>query len=157
MGSEMCIRDSYWFAAGSLFFSKQVSEEYPAYTSLWNLNANKTLDFERFNFNSSINYFQHNSKMLDNASCYYYPENKTIYYFYSIASIWYCVWSVVITFVLGTLLSLAYSLIWTRSLDADACRNEERKEYLFFTRTRGVCGTFKADFADSGPIEMTHL
>ena len=145
---------NYWLGAGSLFFSKLVSEEYPAYTSLCNLNANKTLDFERFNFNSSISYFLYNSKMLSNASCFYYPENKVIYYFYSIASIWYCVWSVMLTFVLGSLFSLAYSLIWTRSLDADDGRKEERKEYLFFTRTRGICGVFKAE---SESIEMTHL
>lgn len=66
----------------------------------------------------------------------FYPENETIYFLYLIAPIWYCLWSVLFTFIMGSLFSLIYSLIKTKSCDADSNFKEERKKYLFVHKIR---------------------
>jgi hypothetical protein len=53
-------------------------------------------------------------------------------YLFSIAPIWYCISSVVFTFVFGSLFSLAYSLIKTGTADADSDYEEERKHFIYY-------------------------
>jgi hypothetical protein len=70
----------------------------------------------------------------------FFPKDPTLYFIFTIAPIWYCLFSVLYTFITGSLFSFLYSLIKTRSLDADRDFAEERKQYLYiyrmFPRTR---------------------
>jgi len=65
------------------------------------------------------------------ASNNYYPDNSTLFYLYSISSIWYCLFSLLCNLILGTLISFIYSLIKTKSFDSDIIVKNERKKYLF--------------------------
>ena len=120
---------NYWFASGSLIIAK----EFPTDTALCNSNTYLN-NFENFDF-SNLTYFSSklippvNSSLLHDYYLYNYPA---IYYIFSIPAIWYCIFSVCVTFALGSIFSLAYSLVTTRSLDADSDFSDERKKYLYF-------------------------
>jgi hypothetical protein len=110
-------------------------------------NANFCEHHQRFNLSHHVN-------VLENATTYvsnitqtpihanstlhneYYPENPLLYFMYSVAPIWYCLFSVLFVLIFGTLFSLIYSCLKTRSFDADSSFKDERKKYLFFYRIR---------------------
>ena len=121
---------NYWFASGSIIIAKEL----PAETGLCNSNAYLN-NFENFDF-SNLTYFTsklNNSFANSSQPVDYYSANyPVLYYLYSIPSIWYCLFSVCVTFALGSIFSLAYSLVTTRSLDADSDFSDERKKYLYF-------------------------
>ena len=61
----------------------------------------------------------------------YYPTNSVLFYLYSISSIWYCLFSLLFNVILGSLFSFIYSLLKSKSFDADQSFKEMRKKYLF--------------------------
>ena len=91
-------------------------------------------NYENFDF-SNLTYYStkiihpvNSSKLHD----YYLNNFPVIYFLFTIPAIWYCLFSVCVTFTLGSIFSLAYSLVTTGSLDADSEFSEERKKYLYF-------------------------
>lgn len=61
----------------------------------------------------------------------YYPKDQILFYLYSISSIWYCLFSLLFNLILGSLFSFIYSLVKTKSFDADSSFKDERRKYLF--------------------------
>lgn len=57
----------------------------------------------------------------------YYPQNKALFYLFSISSIWFCLFSVLFVIIIGSLLSVVYSLTRHRKW---AHYVETRVEYL---------------------------
>ena len=116
--------------------TSQCANEY--HTNMTSLNA--------YNVSSSI----HNYLNVTNN---YYPTNPALVFLFRIAPIWYCVSSVIYTFVVGSFASFLYSLIKTKSFDADAAENfaEERKQYLYYNQI------WSKDYTDSQEVQMTHL
>jgi hypothetical protein len=57
--------------------------------------------------------------------------NPVLFYLYSMSSIWYCLFDFVFIIVAGSVFSLIWSLVSTRTLDADSHYKEERQKYLF--------------------------
>ena len=57
---------------------------------------------------------------------------------FSITPTWYCLFSVLYTFILGTVFSLLYSCIKERNFDADSAFSEERKKYLYYYRFKSI-------------------
>ena len=53
---------------------------------------------------------------------------------FSITTTWYCLFSVLFTFVFGSLFSLMYSCIKDAKFDTDSDFSEERKKYLYYYR-----------------------
>ena len=53
---------------------------------------------------------------------------------FSITPTWYCLFSVIFTFVFGSLFSLMYSCVKDGKFDTDSDFSEERKKYLYFYR-----------------------
>jgi Na+/proline symporter len=66
-----------------------------------------------------------------NANATYKPENQTLFYLYSISSIWYCLFSLLFILIFGSIFSLLYSLITKRRWDLDENFKKERLKYLF--------------------------
>lgn len=64
----------------------------------------------------------------------FWPDNPLLYFMYSVAPIWYCLFSVLFNLVFGSVFSLVYALVKTGRLDLDASFSEERRKYLFFYR-----------------------
>ena len=56
--------------------------------------------------------------------------NGTLYYLYTISSIWYCLFSLLFITIFGSLISLLYALLVKRRIDLDN-NNNELKQYLF--------------------------
>lgn len=107
---------NYWMALGAIVFSKTPSQEFSSTTDLCS---------------NSSNYTTATNPVLIQDS--YYPKDERLYFLYSIASIWYCLFSVLFTIIFGCLFSLIYSIIRTNSFDADRSFSD-RKKYLFFYR-----------------------
>ena len=120
---------NYWFASGSLVIAKEL----PADTGLCNattyLNQYENFDFSNRTYFTATFITPVNSTQ---PADFYSTNYPALYFIYSIPSIWYCIFSVCVTFVLGSIFSLVYSLVRTRSLDADSEYSEERKKYLYF-------------------------
>jgi hypothetical protein len=53
---------------------------------------------------------------------------------FSISPSWYCLFSVLFTFIFGSILSVLYSIVIEGRLDIDADHAEERKKYLYYYR-----------------------
>lgn len=114
-----------FLAAGSVLVSNQELQEYktgdfncenPFFRNMTTLNL--------YNSSTNINHFHSLSKINE-----YSPVLK---YLFSIAPIWYCLFSLMYTIILGSALSLIYSLIKTRSFDADSKFRVERKKFLYY-------------------------
>lgn len=125
---------NFWIGSGSLLFSRLKSQEMPTNTMLCeNSLANRFSNFTHLNHMTH----QHHSAFVNSTlNVDYYPKNQVLFYLYSIAPIWYCLFSVLFNLILGSVFSLIYSYIKTRSYDADSDFKEERKKYLFFYRFR---------------------
>lgn len=119
---------NYWLGLGNLnIFSKTKSQEFTLSTSLCNHTSITNLTSAAI----ELNYIQSLTNVsLKNEN--YYPENQVILYLYSIATIWYCLFSVLFTFIFGSIFSLLYSLIIHRSYDSDSEFSHLRKNYLFY-------------------------
>ena len=61
----------------------------------------------------------------------YTPPNGTLFYLYSISSIWYSLFNLLFIIIFGSIFSLLYSLIVKRRVDLDRDYNAERKRFLF--------------------------
>ena len=120
---------NYWFVSGSLIIAK----EFPTDTALCNsksyLNNFQNFDFSNLTYYSSNPIRQVNASKIHDNIMNNYP---IIYFIFSIPAIWYCIFSVCVTFFLGSFFSFAYSIITTRSLDADSDHSEERRKYLYY-------------------------
>ena len=66
-----------------------------------------------------------------NTNTSYIPENETLFYLYSISSIWYCLFSLLFITICGSIFSLIYSLITKRRFDLNEKFKNEREKYLF--------------------------
>jgi hypothetical protein len=64
----------------------------------------------------------------------FFPKEPVLYFLFTIAPIWYCLFSVVYTFVAGSVFSLVYSLVVSGSCDADSEFAQQRKQYLYVYR-----------------------
>ena len=134
--SNLCI--NYWLGLGSLMFSNLKSQEFELDTHLCDVKLNNS-NYENFTFSvNAVNAIYSSKSLLANITEaeneYLYPEHPVLFYLYSIAPIWYCLFSVLYTFLIGSLFSLLYSLVMTRSIDADSEYEDERKKYLFYYR-----------------------
>ncbi len=116
-----------FFLAFGAVFSRLTSQEFPPETFECESEFHSNLtSLNPYNVTSSVHHYQ--------TSGIYYPKNAILAYLFSVAPIWYCLFSVVYTAVCGSLFSLVYSLVATRSLDADYAFADERSQYLYFNR-----------------------
>lgn len=99
-----------WLVLGSLVFSQTRSQEFETSTC-----SNSTRSTQTIN---------------------YYPKNEALFLLYSVAPIWYCLFSVLFCFILGSLFSFAYSFVRTGSFDIDHRFRHDRRKYMFFYRFR---------------------
>jgi hypothetical protein len=120
---------NYWFVSGSLIIAKEFPTDVALCNSKSYLYNYENFDFSNMTYLSSNPIIQVNTSFIHDKIMYNYP---IIYFIFSIPAIWYCIFSVCVTFTLGSLYSFAYSLITTRSLDADSAFSEERKKYLYY-------------------------
>ena len=128
---------NYWFVSGALLIYREAPRR--PYDVL--CTSNSLTNFEAFDFtNLTVYHMQKMSSRVASVNAttphkYYdfylsnYPE---IHFIFSLPAIWYCAFSVLATFILGSLFSVAYSLVTTRTLDADAAFGDERKHYLYY-------------------------
>jgi hypothetical protein len=120
-----------WFLGiGSIVISRVKSQEFTPDTHLCGHEYHRNLSsLNVYDITHSIHHLINVTHPLESD---FYPKNPTLYYLFSIAPIWYCLFSVLYTFLSGTLYSFAYSLIVSKSLDADQDFREERKKYLYY-------------------------
>jgi hypothetical protein len=127
-----------WFLAFGSVFSRLMSQEFPPETFGCDNEFHGNLSsLNPYNMTSSVHHYQAIESNV------YYPENPVLAYLFSVAPIWYCLFSVVYTFVAGSLLSFGYSMARSCSLDVDFEFREERKQYLYYYRIFGGCRPFK--------------
>ena len=121
---------NFFMGLGALLFSRLKSQEFPPDTFLCEHNYHKNM--------SSLNVYDISNPLHHHLNSTHtsdlYPKDPTLAFFYSVAPIWYCIFSVLYTFTSGSLFSLAYSYVKTRTIDADADFAEERKKYLYYYR-----------------------
>jgi Na+/proline symporter len=108
---------NYWLGAGSFIFSHLKNQEFSTRDVLCE-------DKKGFSNLTSSSLISNNFN--------YYPENEVLFYLYSIAPIWYCLFSVLFMCIFGTLFSFLYSYFRNGSHDSDSYYREIRKRYLFF-------------------------
>ena len=102
-----------WLALGALAFSNLRNQEF----NPLNVYANSTV-----------------------VSSDFYPKDEVLFYLYSISSIWYCVFSLLFTFIVGSLFSWCFTLATTKKCCGDGRVNADlgkflfKKEYLLFFR-----------------------
>ena len=120
---------NYWYASGSLLISKEL----PTDTTLCNANTYLS-NYENFDFSNVTHLTASVIAQVNDTSVHdhYFNNFPVIYYIFSIPAIWYCIFSVCVTFSLGSIFSLVYSLVTTGTFDADSAYSEERKKYLYF-------------------------
>ena len=120
---------NYWFASGALAIAK----EFPSDNALCN-SKSYAYNYENFDFNNMTYYSSKPIRQVNQSHAHDVLMNNypVIYWIFSVPAIWYCIFSVCVTFTLGSFYSFAYSLITTRSLDADSDYSNERKKYLYY-------------------------
>ncbi|CAF0712364.1 unnamed protein product [Brachionus calyciflorus] len=123
---------NFWIGSGSVIFSRTKSQEFPTNTLLCDHSHAHLFSNMTKMHSITKNYMElhHNSTV----NVDYYPKNQVLLYLYSIAPIWYCLFSVLFNLIFGSLFSLIYSYVKTRSFDCDAEFSKERKKYLFYYR-----------------------
>ncbi|CAF0766699.1 unnamed protein product [Brachionus calyciflorus] len=127
---------NFWLASGTVLISRLKSQEFPPETFLCNNDNHKNMTILNQNHRPH-NYYYPTTKSFYNSTRFvedYYPKNPALAYAYSIAPIWYCLFSLLFMIFMGSLFSLIYSLIKTRTIDADYKHAEERKPYLYIYR-----------------------
>ncbi|RNA35226.1 Sodium-coupled monocarboxylate transporter 1 [Brachionus plicatilis] len=117
-----------WLAFGTVVFSRLKSQDFAADISQCNSDYHSNMTALNVNFLSAPD------KIPVPSSDSFYPKNPALAYLYSVAPIWYCMFSFLFMNIFGVLFSLAYSLLTTRSFDADHKHSEQRKKYLFYYR-----------------------
>ena len=86
------------------------------------------------------------------------PSDPALYFLFTITGIWYCLFSLLFTFIVGSVLSFFYSLWASRSLDADSYMAEKRKCYLFnWKNARIDFNDIQNYFADVKKIDWAHM
>ncbi len=123
---------NFFLGLGSLVLSRLRSQEFAPDTHLCEHEYHRNMS--TLNVYDITHPLHHSTNMTHPPSNEYFPKNPTLFYLYSVAPIWYCLFSVLYTFTMGSLFSFAYSFIKTRTLDADADFKEERKQYLYIYR-----------------------
>jgi hypothetical protein len=120
-----------WFLGiGAIAFSRTKSQEFAPDTHLCEQEYHRNMSsLNVYNTTYSIHHLINATHPLESD---FYPKNSTLYFLFTIAPIWYCLFSVLYTFLSGTLYSFAYSYIVSRSRDADHDFREERKKYLYY-------------------------
>jgi hypothetical protein len=126
-----------FMAIGTVMIARTKSQEFPLNTVLCDVD----LHISKNNI-THIKYNYHNNAFINSTSQAtqpdLYPKDPILFFFFTVAPIWYCLFSVLFTFIMGSVFSFAYSLYKTkfRSLDVDADWSEQRKEYLFYYRLK---------------------
>lgn len=119
-----------WMAAGKFVFSTFLNQDLPVTdfaceaTSIF---GNHSTSFVILNATSS--------------SEQNLPNSEFLAYMYSFGSNWYGLFSVAYIMLVGSLASLAYSLIRSRSADYDSEFSEERRKYVFHKPSSSVRAT----------------
>lgn len=126
--SNYCI--NFFMALGTVVFNRLKSQEFPPDTFLCKHEYHRNMS--SLNVYDQVIPMQHHLNTTHTPS--YYPTNPVLAFFFSVAPIWYCLFSVLYTFLMGSLFSLIYSWIKTRSIDVDADFAEKRKQYLYYYR-----------------------
>lgn len=108
-----------WLAFGALAFSKLKNQEFIP------------LIYDKNGTFSTVS----NSTVTND----YYPKDSVLFYLYSISSIWYCLFSLLFNLILGSLFSLVYSILKSKSCDVDEKFKEKRKIYLFKSQDLLIC------------------
>lgn len=138
-----------WLSLGLVLFSRFKSQEFESDIFLCNesYHTNMTI-LNVYNFKRDIT-INKPSHMVNDL----YPKEPVLAFLYSIASIWYCLFSFVFMILFGSIFSLIYSLIKTRSFDADRNFSETRKSYLYIYRVFKMRKKSHSSEAE----EVTHL
>jgi hypothetical protein len=123
---------NFFMGLGSLVISRLKPQEFPPDTSMCQQDYHRNMS--TLNVYDMTHPMHHSTNMTHPTTTDYYPKNPTLFYLYSIAPIWYCLFSVLYTFTSGSLFSFAYSYIKTRSIDADVEFKKERRQYLYIYR-----------------------
>lgn len=101
-----------WMVLGNLVFSRTKSQEFEHF-------CNSTTP-------QLISAYNNND---------YYPKSPILYTIYSVAPIWYCLFSVLFTFIVGSLLSLLYSLFFPDNNRKFSNKKEYRhRRFMYFYR-----------------------
>jgi hypothetical protein len=120
-----------WFlGVGAIALSRTKSQEFAPDTHLCEHEYHRNMT--SLNIYNTTYLMHHSINATHPLESDFYPKNSTLYFLFTIAPIWYCLFSVLYTFTSGTLYSFAYSYIVSRSRDADHDFREERKKYLYF-------------------------
>lgn len=117
-----------WIGLGTVLFSRLKSQDFPPDISECNNDYHSNMTALNIYFQSAP------IKLNTPSSDSFYPKNPALAYLYSVAPIWYCLFSFLFMNIFGFLFSVAYSLLKTRSFDADQKNSEQRKQYLYFYR-----------------------
>jgi SSS family solute:Na+ symporter len=124
-----------WLGLGSLnIFSNIKSQSFPQTTILCsdnNIYSNFTSAYIKVLEGTKYN----NKNLLDKD---HYPQNEFLYFLYSISSIWYCLFSVLFNLILGSLFSLIYSYLKTKTFDSDSDISENRNKYTYFSSKKNL-------------------
>lgn len=111
-----------WLVLGHLVFNSARPQEFDHHTELC--------------ANSSDFHVVDQQRPKQHHEQFYSTKNELLYLIYSIAPIWYCLFSVLFCIIFGSLLSLAYSYARTRTIDLDHEWRRERRQYFFFYRLK---------------------
>ena len=115
---------NFWMVMGSMLFSRTKNQEFVHNTLYCMVNSNST---------SSISVIPTAASRADEEL---YPRNQFLYFMFSVTPVWYCLFSVLFNLILGSLFSLIYSIIKTKTLDADSKFAKEREKLMFFYRLK---------------------
>jgi len=126
---------NYWLALGHMnIYSSTVNQQFPQTL----LTCDSEYSYQNITAVNSILQSYANPFNVTDDKLPYYPENDFVFTVYTMAPIWWCIWSSLFHMIVGSLLSLAYSLYKTKGkgIDADADFAEKRQEYLFIPKMR---------------------
>ena len=124
--SNLCI--NFFLASGDIYFRKLKPQEFQLETS--NCEASFHTNITSLNPHNLTYPLHHYT----NANYQSTPPNALLTYLFSIAPIWYCLFSLLYMLVFGSLFSFMYSWITTHSWDVDAEFRQERRKYLYLHR-----------------------
>lgn len=127
---NLCI--NYWWAMGHLnLYSNTGSQSSLQTTALCDRDTFQNLTAATYDLSQMDNPYN-----ISEAEPPFYPENQVVYFFYTMAPIWYCMFSLLFNLIFGSLFSFIYSLIKSKSFDVDSDFKEERKQYLYIYKVR---------------------
>ena len=122
-----------WMALGAVVFNNIKVQEFSPNTFLCSSDSNSTFEGRADSYDSFWP-SNANETFINVEPISKYPQNEVLYYLFSISGIWYCLFSVVFTFGVGSVLSFLYTCLWARRYTAES-QFYSRKAYLYSTKT----------------------